>query len=87
MGRQHPLVHWNVRALVNGPDRGRERLVAILALVDAAASGLAPEPGRAIDAAALGANRAFGPNGGFKMSPSGVFVGENRVGEIGGHFC
>jgi hypothetical protein len=79
-----------VRTLHNGSDRHRERLAAILALVDAGASALALQLGDPIPAhSATRAEGAEGPKYLFEMLARGIVIVEHRIAKIelyGGHF-
>lgn len=85
MRGQQPFVHRDMRALVNGPDGRRELLYALMASVKAMTGCFACDFVGGIDDATVGANRTMRPSDSFEVRPSGVFIVENRVGEIDRH--
>jgi hypothetical protein len=74
-----------MRAFIDRADRRRERLLTLFALVKSRPGGLAAQLGCGINAAAMWANRTIRPPESLKMSSSGFFVVEYRIGEIDGH--
>jgi len=81
-----PLMHRNVRTFVNGAYRGGKLLYALTAAIEAVAGSFANDRIGRINYAAVWANRTVRPADSFKMLPGSMFVIENFVCEIDGHF-
>ena len=86
MRGKKPLMHRNMRTLVNGANRCGKLLHAFPTTVKAMAGSFANDWIGRIDYAAVRANRTIWPADGFEMFPSCGFVIENFVCEIEGHF-
>lgn len=81
MEAENPLRQRDLRALHDGAQRDRERLLAIVAMDEARAMALAFHAGYALGLAAR-ANWAFWPAHAFEMGAGRVLVVENRVRQI-----
>ena len=81
MRRQKPFGQRDLGALEDGAHGHGVRLLAVTALQEAGASGLAPEAGRGVRAT-VRANRTVRPPDLLKVLSGGVFVGVDRVGEV-----
>jgi len=83
--RLEPQVHRDVAILEHGPDLHGELLAALVALVEANTGRLSGHLPDAVEAPAMGANRAVGPYAGLNPGDSGGLVledfgGQNRIG-------
>lgn len=79
---EQPLVKADLGALKDGADSDREGLAALVALEDAGARRFALELGDILDAAAMRANGAFGPEHRFEMHAGLVGVVVDRIGKV-----
>jgi hypothetical protein len=86
MRRKKPLVHRNVRVLVNCANRGGELLHAFTAAIKAVAGSFANDRIGRIDYAAVRANTTVRPADSFEMLPGIGFVIEDWIGKIDRHF-
>src|SRR5271166_103705 len=87
MESEKPLVERDFAIFHHGSDRDRERLVALVAPMNARSRAFSSKLGYAcrIGVAAMAANRAVRPIEAFKMLARLVGIAENRVCQKRGH--
>src|SRR5947209_7763656 len=84
---EQPFMRCNMTAFVQRTNCCGEWFLTLAALINAWARAFAAKLSGAIDAAAVRAHRAIGPTQPFEVNPCGVYVVEDRIGEIYGHLA